>query len=90
MPHVARVNATADEIFMGRDDVGDDECPHGRPRGGRRQSLAERDGTPGARRRELDDANILRRGDVVIEPPAQASVELLGSLDVGHGDDVDL
>jgi hypothetical protein len=39
---------------------------------------------------ELDDANVLRRGDVVVEPPTQAPIELLGSLDVGHGDDVDL
>ena len=27
---------------------------------------------------------------VVVEPPTQASVELLGSLDVGHRDDVHL
>ena len=32
----------------------------------------------------------LQRGDVLVEPPAQALVELLGSVDVGHGDDVDL
>jgi hypothetical protein len=40
--------------------------------------------------RELDNANAVSRDDVVVEPPTQASVELLGSLDVGHGDDVDL
>jgi hypothetical protein len=39
---------------------------------------------------ELDDAKAVQRGDVVVEPPAQALVELLGSVDVGHGDDLDL
>jgi hypothetical protein len=41
-------------------------------------------------RRELDDANVLCRRVVRVEPPTQELVELLGSLDVGHGDDVDL
>ena len=46
---------------------------------------------PGARGRELDDTNILRRGDILIEPPTQASVYLFFLLlHVGHGDDVDL
>src|SRR5260370_33068054 len=40
--------------------------------------------------RELDDANVLCRGVIRVEPPTQELVELLGSLDVGHGDDVDL
>jgi hypothetical protein len=40
--------------------------------------------------RELDDANAVSWGDVVVEPPTQAPVELLGSVDVGHWDDVDL
>ena len=62
----------------------------GRARRGRGESLAERDRGPGARGRELDDAKAVSRGDVVVEPSAQAFVELLGSLDVGHGDDVDL
>jgi hypothetical protein len=38
----------------------------------------------------LDDANVVCRGDIVVEPPTQAFVELLGSLDVGHGDYIDL
>jgi hypothetical protein len=37
-----------------------------------------------------DEANVVCRGDIVVEPPTQAFVELLGSLDVGHGKDVDL
>jgi hypothetical protein len=39
---------------------------------------------------ELNDAKAVHRGDVVVEPPAQVLVELLGSVDVGHGDDLDL
>jgi hypothetical protein len=39
---------------------------------------------------ELDNAKAVKRGDVVVEPPAQALVELLGSVDVGDGDDLDL
>jgi hypothetical protein len=40
--------------------------------------------------RSAVDANAVKRGDVVVEPPAQALVEPLSSVDVGHGDDVDL
>ena len=90
VPHVAHVDAAADEFVMGRFDVGDDQPRHGRARRGRRESLAERDRGPRARGRELDDAKAVQRGDVVVEPPTQALVELLGSVDVGHGDDVDL
>ena len=39
---------------------------------------------------ELDYANALCGGNVLVEPPTQELVKLLGSLDVGHGDDVDL
>jgi hypothetical protein len=33
---------------------------------------------------------LVSRDDVVVEPPTQAPVELLGSVDVGHGDNIDL
>jgi hypothetical protein len=33
---------------------------------------------------------LVSRDDVVVEPPTQAYVELLGSRDIGHGDDVAL
>jgi hypothetical protein len=36
----------------------------------------------------LDDAKAGYRGDILVEPPAQALVELLGLLDIGHRDDV--
>ena len=35
----------------------------------------------------MDDAEPLKRGDVAVEPPTEALVELLGSVDIGHGDD---
>ena len=64
--------------------------PLGRARRGRSESLAERDRGGGARGRELADAKAGQRGVVAVEPPAQALIELLGPVDVGHGDDVNL
>jgi hypothetical protein len=90
MPHVARLNTTPDQILMGRYDVGDDQRTRRRTWRGCGYSVAERHRAPRARGRELDDANAVSWGDVVVEPPIQASAELLGSVDVGHGDDVDL
>src|SRR6516165_7366941 len=43
MPHLTRVDATADEFGMGSYDVGDDQCSDGRAGRGRSYSLAERD-----------------------------------------------
>ena len=83
MPHLARVDATADEFVMGGLDVGDDQPPRTRARRSSSYSLAERDRAPGPRGRELDYAKVFCRGDVGVEPPTQAFVELLGSLDVG-------
>ena len=74
---------------MGRLDVGDDEPALGRAWRGRRESLAERDRGPGAWGCELDDAEPVERRDVIVEPPTQSLVEPLGSVDVGHGDDLD-
>src|SRR5215472_8427879 len=73
MPHLARIDPTADEFGMGRCDVGDDQCTDGRARRGWSYSLAERDRARRARRRELDDANVLGRSVIGIEPPTQAS-----------------
>ena len=83
VPYLARIDATADDFVMGRFDVGDDQPSCGRARRGRSYSLAERDRAPGPRGRELDYAKVFCRGDVGVEPPTQAFVELLGSLDVG-------
>ena len=43
VPNVTRVDAAADEVVMGRFDVGDDQRSLGRARRGRRDSVAERD-----------------------------------------------
>ena len=48
---------------------------------------AELDGAPGARRRELDQPEVVAGGDVGVEPPAEARVELLRAVDVRDGDD---
>src|SRR5215469_13979030 len=90
VPDLTRVDTTADKFAVGGYDVGDGQPPLGRARRGRRESLAERDRGRGARGRELDDAKAVQRGVVAVEPPTQALVELLGSVDVGYGDDVDL
>src|SRR6516165_9370722 len=90
VPDVTHLDATADELVIGGLDVGDDQLPLGRAWRGRREFLAERDRGPRARGCELDDAKPLHRGDVAVEAPTQALIELLGSVDVGHGDDHDL
>src|SRR5215472_18449126 len=90
VPDLADLDATAGEFVMGRYDVRDDQPCLGRARRGGGESDAERDRGRGARRGELDDAKPVEWGDVVVEPPAQAHVELLGPVDVRHGDDLDL
>src|SRR5205085_3154268 len=81
---------TADELVICRFDVGDDQPSLGRAGRGGRESLAERDRGTRAWGCELDDAKALQRGGVVVEPPTQALIELLGSVNVRHGDDLDL
>ena len=88
MPHVSHLDATADESGMRHLDVGDDQPALGRAWRGRCESQAERDRGPRPRRRELDDAEPVERRDVIVEPPTQSLVEPLGTVDVGHGDDL--
>ena len=45
-------------------------------------------GEPG--RRELDDAKLVTRGEVGVEPPPEAPVELLRAIDIRNRDDDDL
>jgi len=77
---------TADEFVMSRFDVADNQRP---PRPSRAlptviplPNVTEHPEPGGVK---LDDANVLCRGVVRVEPPTQELVELLGSLDVGHG-----
>src|SRR5215831_14635850 len=90
VPHLTRLDATADEFVTGCLDIGDNQAPFGRARRGRSYSLAECDRARRTWGRELDDANALCWGDIGVEPPTQALVEQLGSLDVRDWDDVDL
>ncbi len=90
MPDVAHLDAAADELVVGRVDVGDDQSGFGRAGRGGRESQTERDRCPGAGRRELNDPKPVHRGDVVVQPPPQALVEPLGAIDVGHRNDVHL
>src|SRR6185312_1084725 len=90
VPDVAHVDPTTDEFVVCRFDVGDDQACLGRAGRGGRESLAESDRGPRAWGCELDDAKAVHRGDVVVEPPTQACIEVLGSVNVGDGDDLDL
>src|SRR5215472_12698498 len=76
VPDGAHLDATADELVIGGLDVGDDQFPLGRAWRGRRESLAERDRGPRARGCELDDTKAFHRGDVAVEAPTQALIEL--------------
>src|SRR5262249_9755224 len=52
--------------------------------------LAEDDGAAGARRRELNDAEVVFVSEVGVEAPAKlAPVEVLGAIDIRDGDDDD-
>ena len=68
------LDAGGDELVPGGDDVGNDqECPGG-TWSGRRHVLAEMDRAAGARRRELDQAEVFAGGAVNVEPPSDPLV----------------
>jgi hypothetical protein len=86
--HIAHIDAARDEFGARRHDVGDDEIESLRRAGcGGRDSLAKVDRARRARRRELHGPKRVTDDEVGVEPPAQAAVEALGSIDVGHRDD---
>src|SRR4029077_14024863 len=89
-PDVADLDAATHEFGVRGLDVGDDQSASGRGGRSRRESQTERKRCPGAGWGKLDDAEPAHRGDVVVEPPTQMVVELLGPTDVGHRNDVDL
>jgi hypothetical protein len=90
VPNVARTDTTAGDFGMCCFDVRDNKSCHRRARRRGSYAFTERDRASRPRRRELDDANVLCRGDILIQPPTQSLIELFGSLDIGHGDDVHL
>jgi hypothetical protein len=86
--HLAWVDAVRDELIAGGVDIGDDQVQALRRAGrGRRHVRTELNGTPRARRRELDDPEPVVKGKVGVEPPSEALVELLSPVDIGDGDD---
>src|SRR5262245_28087816 len=93
MEHFAHVYAVTYELGARRLDAGHDEIQTlRRARLRLRHPLAEMDGALRARRGELHYAPVITVGEVRIESPAEASVEALGTIDVGHGkhDDLEL
>src|SRR5271167_1902104 len=91
MEYFADRDAVTEQLGAGGLDVGDDQvqalCGAGRGRG---DVLAEDDRTRGARRRELDHAEVVTGGEIGVEPPPEPPVELLCAVDIRDGDDDDL
>src|SRR6516165_4308485 len=87
---LADLDARGDQVVPGGLDVGNNQECHGRTGSGRRDVLAEMDRATGARRRELDQAEIFTGGAVNVEPPSDPFVKLLRTLDIRNGDDDDL
>ena len=86
--HLADLNAATKQIVPSSFDVGDDQI-QALSRAGNRPSdvLAEDDRASGARRRELDHAEVVTVVIVGVEPPPEPPVELLRAVDIGDGDD---
>ncbi len=88
--HLADLDAVRHEIVARGLDVGDDQVQAlGRAGFGRRHVRAELNGAPRAGRCELDDPEAVLEGEVGVEPPPEARVELLRPVDVRDGDDDD-
>src|ERR1700690_3295299 len=86
--HLADLDALGEEPVADRIDVGDDQVqPPGRAGRGGGQVRPELDRAPGPWRRELDQSELLTDGAICVEPPPEASVELLGAVDIRDGDD---
>jgi hypothetical protein len=86
--HLAHIGAAGDQRSTCRHDVGHDEIESLRRTGcGRGDALTEVDRGRRTRRRKLHDPELVSFGEVGIEPPAEASVELLGAVDVRDRND---
>ena len=89
--HLADLDSATEQLVAGGLDVGDDQVQALGGAGCRRGDvLAEDDRAPGARRRELDHAQVVTAGEVGVEPPPELRVELLRAVDIRDGDDDDL
>ena len=86
--HLADLDAATEQLVAGGLDVGDDQVQALGGAGCRRGDvLAEDDRAPGARRRELDHAEVVTGVEVGVEPPPEPPVELLRAVDIRDGDD---
>ncbi len=88
--HLTDRDATGEQLLAGGLDVGDDQIQAlggtGRRRG---DVLAEDHRGAGARRRELEDAEVVTLDELGVMPPAELAVELLGAIDIRNRDDDD-
>ena len=88
--HLADRDAATEQFVAGGLYVGDDQVQALGGAGCRRGDiLAEDHRAAGARRRELDHAEVVTAGEVGVEPPPEARVELLRAINVRNGDDDD-
>src|SRR4029077_3826497 len=78
------------QLVPGDLDVRNDQESLGGTGSGRRDVVAELDRAPGARRRELDQAETLGGGAVEVEPPSDPLVKPLRAVDIRNRDDDDL
>src|ERR1700722_17542897 len=88
--HLADLNAATEQIIAGGLDVSDDQIKSlGGAGSGRGNILAEDDRAPRARRRELNDPKVLTVVIVGVEPPPEAPVEFLRTVDIRDRDNGD-
>src|ERR1700720_276029 len=87
MKHFADLDAATEQLGADGLDVGNDQVQALRGAGSSRGDvLAENDRAAGARRRELDHAEVVLVSVVGVEPPSELRVELLRAIDVGDGE----
>src|SRR6267378_1162443 len=85
--HLADLYAATQQLVARRLDVGHDQVQALRGAGCRRGDvLAEDDRAPGARRRELEHAEVVTTGEVRVEPPTELPVELLRAVNIRDRD----
>src|SRR5688572_20785945 len=83
MKHLTYIDAMCDEFGARGLDVRDDQVQALRGARGRRGDvLAKDDGASGARRRELDHAEVVVVVVIGVEPPPEPFVELLRAIDI--------
>ena len=88
MEHLADLDAAAHQLVARSLDVGDDQVQVlGRAGRGRREVRAELERARRARRGELDHPEAVVEGEVGVEPPPEARIELLRAVEVRDRND---